>query len=463
MKKLIIIAMAIMLVFGAVGCQNSNPLMDPTNPMNPMNPNSPLNPNNPNNQGNKFPVSEATDAIVDIINGLDKAKIAKDAGTLVQGMLSTDITTFAGEETGVTGMALSFAFDYNGKTYNTIDEFIEALEAADVTVDSANPGSAILNADKIAVTLTFSGYINGVKENLAALTSGSVTLTANPQELSGGTASLDLSIANLGAAMKDGTTYTIVSASNMAVVMDDTGMKLPPAKHSASFTVSNGKTSQSVTWNAIVSSEKNDTPSDSYTDIMPDEAATIGFYSHLGYQRFLLALYDAFGEGHGELTISNMGSIGITINDEYEGEYSFTLTLALNGYHYYKNGTTQAATGRVTMIFYGDVENDNTFTAKNYSITSDNLTLSDTATTGKHGNAYITFPAEDPVTGVFGSAEGNGSIIFTTATDDTDSSMTITGIKHYGNEQDETADNVVYDPEQHEFVLNGEYPEISLN
>ena len=49
MKKLIIIAMAIMLVFGAVGCQNSNPLTDPTNPMNPANPNSPLNPNNPNN------------------------------------------------------------------------------------------------------------------------------------------------------------------------------------------------------------------------------------------------------------------------------------------------------------------------------------------------------------------------------------------------------------------------------
>lgn len=459
MKKFLIILACALTLFAFASCQNRNPLTDPTNPLNPANPSSPLNPGNQNT----FTTAKATDAIVEIINGLDKAKIAEDAGTLVQAMMSPDITTFAGEETGVTGMALSFAFDYNGVTYNTIDEFITALVAADVTVDPANPGSAILNADKIAVTLTFSGYINGVKENLAALTSGSVTLTVNPQEISGGTASLDVSIANLSAAMKDGTVYTIVSASNMAVVMDDTGMKLPPAKHSASFTVSNGKTSQSVTWNAIVSSEKNDTPSESYTDIMPDEASIIGFYSHFGYQRFLLALYDAFGEGHGELTIFNKGSVGITTNDEYEGEDSFTLTLVLNGYHYYKNGTTQAATGNITMTFYGDVKSGNTFTAKNYSITSDKLTLSDTATTGKHGNAYITFPTDDPVAGNFGSEAGDGSIIFTTTTDDTDSSVTIIGITHYGNKGDTTPGNVVYDPAQHEFVLNGEYPEIVLN
>lgn len=452
MKKFLIILACALTLFAFASCQNRNPLTDPTNPLNPTNPSSPLNPGNQNT----FTTAKATDAIVEIINGLDKAKIAEDAGTLVQGMLSPDITTFAGEETGVTGMSVAFVITYNGQTYTDIKTFMDA-----VTVDSADPGSAILSADTIAVTLTFSGYTRGVKNNVAALTSGSVTLTANPQEISGGTASLDVSIANLSAAMKDGTTYTIVSASNMAVVMDDTGMKLPPAKHSASFTVSNGKTSQSVTWNAIVSAEKNDTPSESYTDIMPDEASIIGFYSHFGYQRFLLALYDAFGEGHGELTIFNKGSIGITTNDEYEA--SFTLTLVLNGYHYNKNGTTQAATGNVTMTFYGDVESDNTFTAKNYSITSDKLTLSDTATTGKHGNAYITFPTDDPVTGNFGSEAGDGSIIFTTTTDDTDSSVTIIGITHYGNKDDTTPGNVVYDPAQHEFVLNGEYPEIVLN
>ena len=97
MKKLIIIAMAIMLVFGAVGCQNSNPLTDPTNPMNPMNPNSPLNPNNPNNPFvDDFTSDEAYAAADAVVDGLDKQAILNKFLAEIKGNINGEdyVTSF---------------------------------------------------------------------------------------------------------------------------------------------------------------------------------------------------------------------------------------------------------------------------------------------------------------------------------------------------------------------------------
>lgn len=436
MKKLIIIAMAIMLVFGAVGCQNSNPLTDPTNPMNPMNPNSPLNPNNPNNQGNKFPVSEATDAIVDIINGLDKANLSKDMNTLMQSVMPSGTSLYANEENTVEGMSLAFVIEYNNQPYNSIPTFMAALIAAGVQIDQNNPSSAILYADNVALTLTFSGYTNGVKGNVAEISSGSVTLSGNVDEIAGGTAPFAMAISNLAVAMKEpaGTTYTITNASNMALIrVNDEGYMLPPASLNATFTISDGKNSQSVTWNAIVNSEKNETPDDSYTDLTPEEAGVIGYYDTFGTQHFLLALYDAFRTSPNELAIVNKDNI--TVKDD-----SFTMTLNLDNYTYARNNAPQKATGTVVLTFTGksDAGNANIFKTNLFSVYSDGA-VSLSSTDG-YKNATVTYgSASDPVE----VSLTNGLLEFKT-TSGNEGAVTITGIKYYGNDGDANEDLVVY-------------------
>ena len=437
MKKLIIMAMAIMLVFGAVGCQNSNPLTDPTNPMNPANPNSPLNPNNPNNpnnQGNKFPVSEATDAIVDIINGLNKANLLQDMNTLMQAVMPSGTSLYVNEENTIEGMSLAFVIEYNNQTYSSIREFVTALTTAGVQIDSNNPSSAILYADNVALTLTFSGYTNGVKGNVAEISSGSVTLSGNVDEIAGGTAPLALTVSNLAVAMKEpaGTTYTITNASNMALILvNDEGYMLPPASLNATFTISNGKNSQSVTWNAIVNSEKNETPDDSYTDITPDEAGIIGYYGTFGTQHFLLALYDAFGTGHDELTIEGKDNITVTDN-------SFTMTLKLTNYTYARNNAPQKASGTVVLTFNGTNDSDtNIFKTDSFTVYSNGAV---SLTSDEYKNATVTYgSASDPVE----VSLTNGSLEFKT-TSGAEDAITITGIKYYGNQGDANEDLVVY-------------------
>lgn len=76
MKKIIMVALAALIIFGAAACSNNNPLTDPSSPIGPNSPTGPLNPSNPNSpiHQDRFTADEATGAIIDVINGLDKPR-----------------------------------------------------------------------------------------------------------------------------------------------------------------------------------------------------------------------------------------------------------------------------------------------------------------------------------------------------------------------------------------------------
>ena len=445
-RKLIIAAMAIMLIFGAVGCKNSNPLTDP---MNPMNPNSPLNPNNQN----RFTASKATSAIVDIINGLDKEKLSEDLNKLKQAVMTPSTIQYINEENTVAGMSLTFTIKYNDGTYNSIATFIEALENAGVEIDQENPSSAILYADSVTLTLIFSGYTNGVKGNVEKISSDSVVLSGNVDETAGGTAPFDMEISNLTVLMKEpaGTIYTITNASNMAIILvDEEDFMLPPATHNASFTINDGKNLQSVTWNAIVMSEENETPSTSYTELMPDEAGIIGYYDKFGTQHFLLALYEAFGVGHNELIIENKDNITVEEDD------TFTMTLKLKDYTYARNNAPQKANETVVLRFIGgsDSEESDIFKTNSFTVYSDGaINLS----SDEYKDATVTYGSTSAPVEVRLTSPSELSLEFKTYTDE-EGGVLVTGIKYYGNEGDEghEADFVEYEPDRHSFTVDDE-------
>ena len=190
-----------------------------------------------------------------------------------------------------------------------------------------------------------------------------------------------------------------------------------------------------------------------YAKETKDNIISMSFYSHFGSHHFLNALYNEMKEtgSSSELSFSK-DSFKVT-----EGEYGdddwFPVNITFNNYNYYKNGTPQSVSGKAYLVFYGSIE-DTSFTAKNFTIYSDKLTLSDDE--GEHKEASITFGSEaEPLIGFFGTETG-GSIAFIAKEDADSNGKTIARITKYTTEDTGEQDETAYDAEKHAFCLNEE-------
>ena len=403
MKKLIIIAMAIMLVFGAVGCQNSNPLTDPTNPMNPMNPNSPLN---PNNQGNKFPVSDAKEAVRSLIDGLDKVKIMET----ITGKLDGDMTDMIklGEN-----LTIKFVDDTADRTYPTTAEGLDKLEA-DLTVSLNALRGAMTTADatgevmdfrkisSIEISATFNDYKGEFKTKVSDLETlkGTIYIKLVPVKMGIDSenfkivAPLYFSTSDLEAAYTgDSNTYTFslddfmtlveVSAPLSAIasagevdlidVVSFVSFSLPEKNNTQIISVTKSGVTRDVKWSDISGDLEDNT---AFHNGSIDEVVKAAFYNHFGHLGFLHSIH------YNLPNASSDKSLTITKNSFVAGESSkgtLTLGVKFDNYAYYVNESNQRVTGDVTIVFTGSVV-DNDFTATKFTVSSNGaLTLSDAA------------------------------------------------------------------------------------
>ena len=465
-RKLIMVAMAIMLVFGAIGCKNSNPLTDP---MNPMNPNSPLNPNNQN----RFTASKATSAIVNIINGLDKKIISEDLEKLRANMIpdSADASLMAVEEaseTEVSGMSIVMSVVYDGTIYSSkptggecnLSDIFKILSP-----DAPDPDTGLMDilssvAEEITTTVEFSGYTHGVKEQLKSIDSGTITMTINPGDMGGANGIIPMEMNSIKVSMSDGKTYTI-DTTELYLAFIDGDPRLPIKDDTSSITIADAKGNlQSVTWKAVATSTGNKTDENMYASETKENIISMSFYSHFGSHHFLNALYNEIKnpDSFSELSFSNY-PFKIT-KGEYEDDDQFLVNITFNKYHYYKNDTPQSVSGNVYFLFYGSIEeNDNTFNATGFKIYSDKLTLSDD--NGNHNTAYITFGTKkERLDGKFGS-DLDGNIVF--MVNDNNGEKAITGITKYVTKDTTEEGEIKYDATSHAFVLNEEdYPTIEF-
>lgn len=376
-----------------------------------------------------------------------------------------------GEEgTAVQGMMLELSAMYGGVTYSSnpeseessLAELAEALMKGGYTFSNAEEFMEALSsaAERITTTIGFSGYTNGVKEQLKSIDGGIIELTMIPEDMGGANGIIPMEMDSLVVAMTDGSTYTISSSELYAAMIE--GELLLPAKDDRSpITIADAKgNSQTVEWKVVASSPENKTDGIMYAEEDRDSLAAAGFYTHFGSHHFLNVLYEKMNDEEGsydELVFGD-GSFIVAV-DEYSVA-TFPVDITFTGYNYYKNGTPQSVSGTVYLEFSGAI-NSTEFKATSFSIRSNTLILSDDS--NKHGNASIAFGTEDePLSGFFGN-NGNGSIAFT-VTEDVESGgdMIITGITKYTTENTGIQGETAYDAAEHAFGLNDYFPALGF-
>lgn len=474
MKKLIIVAMAIMLVFGAIGCQNSNPLTDPTNPMNPMNPNSPLNPNNPNNQGNKFPVSDANEAVRSLIDGLDKVKIMET----ITGKLDGDMTDMIklGEN-----LTIKFVDDTADRTYPTTAEGLDKLEA-DLTVSLNALMGAMTTADatgevmdfrkisSIEISATFNDYKGEFKTNVSDLETlnGTIYIKLVPVKMGiDGTnfeiiAPLYFSTSDLKATYTDDSdvyTFTIddfmtlIEVTTPLSAIEGTGevdlldvavsFSLPEENNTQIISVTKSGVTRDVKWSDISGDLEDNT---AFHNGSIDEVVKAAFYNHFGHLGLLHEIHAVLANETTDRTLE-ITSKAFT-SDGTAGK--LTLGIEFTNYQYYTNDSNQRVTGNVTIAFTGTYESTSgKFTATDFTVSSNgSLTLSDAADQIDD----MSLPIENEKEGKMGTATSGNGIVFTIA-DNKASALT-----YYHNAGDKHADKhtdaVTYEDENHSFVVD---------
>ena len=472
MKKLIIVAMAIMLVFGAVGCQNSNPLTDPTNPMNPANPNSPLNPNNPNNQGNKFPVSEANDAVTNLIDGLDKAAIMQTITGKLSGQM-TDMIKLGDY------LTIKFVDDTPTRTYETTGAGLDKLEA-DLTASlealmgamtTAEAGKAMdfRKISSIEISATFNDYKGEFKTEVSDLETlnGTVDIRLVPMKMGiDGTnfeivAPLYFSTSDLKATYtgdNDAYSFTIddfmtlveVKADLTDISGDEVGLNavsfsLPEESNTQVISVTKSGVTRDVKWSDISGDLEDNT---AFHNGSIDEVVKEAFYNHFGHLGFLHEIHAILASEETDETLK------ITSNAFTSEESTGTLTLGIEfaNYQYYTAGSNQRVTGNVTIAFTGTYDSASSkFTATDFTVSSNgSLTLSDVADQIDDMSLTIANGTE----GKMGTATIDNGIVFTVANNEA-SNLTYyydTGDKHA--EEHEAAEKATYDASKHSFDVD---------
>ena len=434
MKKIALVIMAVLLAISLIGCNNSNPLTDPSNPLNPANPNSPLNPNNPNNPANSFSNEEAAEIIANMIDGLDKAKLADGLGNnggMYQLSEYLVVTMTDGTE----------------KKYETNPEGQKQLEN-----DLMNSTTDLRKIESMDISMTFNKYSGDFKTDVSTLKELNGTVyakivpTAVNVSMSGTIPTVELTAAvfftssDLSATFTDSNDTYIFSLNNFLTLANTTidedqdsilNFYLPEEENTQTISVKKGSTTRTIGWDTIALLLEENTAF--YPNGKIEETITDSYYNHFGTQHFLLALYDAYEEN---------GAAGVTIGTtEYENN-TYTLPLTLEKYMYYMNDANQLASGNVTLVFSLATPEEEFAKATGFTING-NVTLSDASHMFKEKN--ITFDTQNVT---IGSGSGDSGIEFSV------NENSITGIKHYGNSDDDEINNVPYAAAEHEFTFS---------
>lgn len=470
MKKLIIIVMAIMLVFGAVGCQNSNPLTDPTNPMNPMNPNSPLNPNNPNNPFvDDFTSDEAYAAADAVVDGLDKQAILNKFLAEIKGgsaseprqiQLGNELTVKYDFEDGRTEKKynttpaglLELVGDYNSQLVSIIAKVLSSLGITvsenDVTNKTDFDTVDIRRIEAMCLDVNFNDMKDVYKTDYTISSiSGTISLEILPLALDSNPAAItiliNLSSDDLAVTMVDGSVYKI-ELDRFNTIFTNGNFYLPSSNdNSQSFTITYDGESETINWSKLA--EDLD-PLTAYYDGDIKEAAAAAYYNHFGHLRFLHRIHALL---ENETTDGNATILSNVFNAN-DTTGTLTLGLQFNDYEYYIDGSNQLVSGKATITFTGTYDDTSSkFTATAFTVSSKGaLTLSDAADQIDD----MSLPIENGTKGKMGTATSNNGIMFTIA-DDAASALT-----YYYNAGDNHAaehdDAVTYDDEYHSFVVD---------
>lgn len=447
MKKILIVMLSAMLVLGFMGCQNSNPLTDPTNPMNPSNPESPLNPDNPNNPFVDHFTSDEAYAVADtLVDGLDKGKIADRFMSKLDGVQVDDIKL--GEYLTV---KFTDSYDVNGETskkYETTPDGLTELMTDMGMVPQAQGTIDPRNIESMDLDVVFTNMMNVYKGELAlnadASISGTIKLTILPATMSieegnvNVTALIKLSTSDLELTY-GGNTYGI-SLDVFNTLYTSTGFSLPGKNdNTQSFTVSYKGETQTINWATLSGTLDDDTAWYAGTGSI-EEAATVAYYGHFGSLGFLHDLYSLFADDDNAIDTISMTNESFAVTD---GNGTLSLTLGLKDYAYYTDGSNQRASGNVTLVFTGTIT-ENTFKATAFTVESDGITLSDVSKT--FNNLMFTISEAEGTIGTDGTNKG---LAFTvTGEGSAESPYAVSGIKYYYQNGDTFADGLDADAKE---------------
>ena len=428
--------------------------------------------------------TDAKNAIADIINALDRAKIAND----IKSAMSS-----SGTSNGLT--VTSANVNYEGKKYCTLEKFMEVIQsatnqklleaAADTEVEQVDAAKLISaltqNPDKISIVyvLELKSYKDGLKaEELVESISGTVNLTLQFGRAIGdniASGKIDgtyaLSTTDLNVDMKGSRV-----ANNKVTVKDLPGQfslslnngisiefKAPNEKEETIITITEGNASPStVKWSEIANA--NLLPETAYSADLAKQLDAEYFYQHFGTLRFLKALYSAFEGGNNGVadTTTFKGFTLKTYEDISidESTKSFSLNINFADYLYNTGDGNQKVTGDVTFTFTGTAGTDDEagiFKATSFKVKSGTLNLADTL--GKRPAATTSF---DDVEGFFG--RGNTTTDTSKYISFIASEGKITGIKPYRASTDaEDSTAITYNQNTNEFVIKNGIESIKID
>lgn len=427
--------------------------------------------------------TDAKNAIADIINALDRAKIANDIKLAMSSKSSNGLTV------------TSANVHYEGQEYCTLEKFMEAIQSAATQktiktvadaeggetgqVDTAKLISALIqNPDKISIVyvLELESYKYGLKaEELVESISGTVNLTlqfgrAVGDDIASGkidgtyalSTTTDLTVDMKGTRVADKKVtvtdlpgqFSMSLSNNISIEF-----KAPNEEEETIITIKEDSASSTVKWSEIVTLLSEDT---AYSDDLAKQLDAEYFYQHFGTLRFLKALYSAFTSNNG--TADTTDFKGFTLNDSDNisiSDNSFELTINFADYLYNTGDGNQKVTGDVTFTFTRTAETDGDagiFNATSFKVMSGTLNLADTLS--KRPQATTSLAAE----GFFG--RGN-----TTGTDTSKyisfivENGRITGIKQYIDKEpsgDNTSNQIKYAQDTHEFAITDGVESIAI-
>ena len=160
--------------------------------------------------------------------------------------------------------------------------------------------------------------------------------------------------------------------------------------------------SQTLDWPSLTTAIDAIDEGTGYAEETAEQIDAEYFYKHFGTNKFLNALYDVFNpstdsaEIDDSLTITNKETLALDDNGT-----SLTLNVHFDNYVYHFTGGSQQVTGDVTFVFTGTKNDTTTFKATSFTVSSEELTLSDNLNNRSDAKATIG-SAEKPMNGTIG-------------------------------------------------------------
>ena len=306
---------------------------------------------------------------------------------------------------------------YRGSKNETLTAIFKDLFAEDASKNLLTTWPKDVNPKDISnitikLTVSFKDYQNAFKEasGVYSIVSGKVTVSLVP-----GFADLTTTSMKGIYTVKTETPVVVSTADgNYSITLDklasefnidgsNSDLKVTNEKDASpviSISDYNGK-SQTLDWPSLTTVIDAIDKGTGYAEETAEQIDAEYFYQHFGTNKFLNALYDVFNpsadsaEIGDSLTITNKETLALDDNGT-----SLTLNVHFDNYVYHFTGGSQQVTGDVTFVFTG-TKNDTTFRATSFTVSSEELTLSDNLKNRPGAKATIG-SAEKPMNGTIG-------------------------------------------------------------